>query len=100
MITIQDIKKWSKPHPLGEGARRTNIMNNAIEFSIVGGGKKALYGDFEKTFEVAIFDVESGEFMTRFFYPDGSDDVIPYMDGKDLESLVNQLIKDKDFQVR
>lgn len=99
MITVQDIIKWSKPHPVGEGSRRTRIMNNAIEFSIVGGGR-GLYGDFEKTFEVAIFDVESGDFMTRFFYPDGSDDVIPYMDGKDLEILLNQLIKDKDFQVR
>lgn len=99
MITVEDIIKWSKSHPIGEGAKRTRILNSAIEFSIVGGGR-GLYGDFEKTFEVAIFDVESGDFMTRFFYPDGSDDVIPYMDGKDLESLVNQLIKDKDFQVR
>jgi hypothetical protein len=99
MITVEDIIKWSKSHPVGGGSRRTRIMNNAIEFSIVGGGR-GLYGDFKKTFEVAIFDVESGDFMTRFFYPEGSDDVIPYMDGKDLELLVNNLIKDKDFQVR
>jgi len=38
--------------------------------------------------------------MTRFFYPEGNDDVIPYMGGKELEELVNKLIKDKDFQVR
>ena len=99
MITIQNIKDWSKPHSIGLGARRTRIANNAIEFSIVGGGT-GLYGDFENTFELAIFDVESGDFMTRFFYPEVGDDVIPYMSGEDLEKLVNKLIKDKDFQVR
>jgi len=38
--------------------------------------------------------------MTRFFHPEGGDDVIPYMSGEELEELVNRLIKDKDFQVR
>ena len=99
MITIENIKEWSKAHPIGNGARRTVISNKAIEFSIVGGAT-GLYGDFKDNFEVAIFDVESGEFMTRFFYPEGSDDVIPYISGEDLEKLVNRLIKDKDFQVR
>jgi hypothetical protein len=99
MITVKDIIKWSKPHPVGGGARRTRIMNNAIEFSIVGGGR-GLYGDFKKTFEVAIFDVESGDFMTKFFYPEGSDDVIGYMNSEELELLVNKLVKNRDFQVR
>ena len=99
MITIQNIKDWSKPHRSCSGAHHTRIANNAVEFSIVGGGT-GLYGDFENTFELAIFDVESGDFMTRFFYPEGGDDVIPYMRGEDLETLVNKLIKNKDFQVR
>lgn len=99
MITINQIIEWSNPHPIGMGARRTRIVTDAIEFSIVGGGK-GLYGDFEDSFEVAIFDVQSGEFMTRFFHPEGNDDVIPYMSGEELETLVNRLIKDKDFQVR
>lgn len=99
MITINDIKRWSQPHPIGGSARRTLISNDAIEFSIVG-GEKGLYGDFDKTFEVAIFDNETGEFITRFFQPDNDDDVIPYMDGEDLEKLVNKLIREKDFQVR
>jgi hypothetical protein len=51
-------------------------------------------------FEMAIFDKESGEFVTKFFYPDATDDVIGYMSGKDLETLVNKVLKDKDFQVR
>jgi hypothetical protein len=99
MITVNQIIEWSKPHPIGGGAKRTRIATDAIEFSIVG-GSTGLYGNFENTFEVAIFDVQSNEFMTRFFHPEGGDDVIPYMSGEELEELVNRLIKDKDFQVR
>lgn len=99
MITVNQIIEWSKPHPVGDGGKRTRIATDAIEFSIVGGAR-GLYGDFEDTFEVAIFDVQSGDFMTRFFHPEGGDDVIPYMSGEELEELVNRLIKDKDFQVR
>ena len=99
MITINQIKDWSSPHPIGNGGKRTRIVTDAIEFSIVGGAK-GLYGDFQDSFEVAIFDNQSGEFMTRFFHPEGNDDVIPYMSGAELEDLVNRLIKDKDFQVR
>jgi hypothetical protein len=51
MITIQNIKDWSKPHPIGldNGSRQTRIGNSRVEFSIVGGGT-GLYGDFDKTF--------------------------------------------------
>ena len=31
MITIEDIKKFSKPHPTGDGGRMTNIFNNKYE---------------------------------------------------------------------
>lgn len=99
MITLSQIKDWSKPHSLGEGGRRTLIKNKVIEISIVG-GRQGLYGDFEDDFEVAIFDNQSGEFKTRFFFPEISDDVIPYFSGEKLEQLVNQLIKGDDFQVR
>lgn len=99
MITISQIKDWSKPHSIGGDARRTLIKNKVIEFSIVG-GHKGLYGDFVDTFEVAIFDNQTGKFVTKFFYPEGSDDVIAYISGEKLEDLVNQLIKDDDFQVR
>jgi len=51
-------------------------------------------------FAIAIFDKESGDFITKFFYPEATDDVIGYMPGKDLESLVSKVLKDKDFQVR
>lgn len=99
MITIKDIIELSKPHPVGNGGRVTRIGNNNVEFSIVGGAS-GLYGDFMNDFELAIFDKENGEFVTKFFYPDATDDVIGYMSGKDLETLVNKVLKDKDFQVR
>jgi hypothetical protein len=106
MITIEDIKKWSKPHPLANvislkdrrGGRVSRFGNKEIEFSIVGGGT-GLYGDFDKTFEVAIFDRKSNDFVTRFFYPEATDDVIPYMDGDKVEELVNSVIKREDLSV-
>jgi hypothetical protein len=106
MITIEDIKKWSKPQPLANvislkdrrGGRVSRFGNKEIEFSIVGGGT-GLYGDFDKTFEVAIFDRKSNDFVTRFFYPEATDDVIPYMDGDKVEELVNSVIKREDLSV-
>ena len=97
MITIDDIKKWSKPHPiaLNKGARQTRIGNSRIELSIVGGGT-GLYGDFEKTFEVAIFDKKTGNFVTRY-YSGLSDDIVSYMDGEELEKLVNSIIREDNI---
>jgi hypothetical protein len=99
MITVKDIINLSKPHPVVEGGRVLVIGNDNVEFSIVGGAR-GLYGDFINDFEVAIFDKENGEFVTKFFYPEASDDVIGYMPGKSVESLINKVLKDKDFQVR
>ncbi len=96
MITIKDIIEWSKPHPL-DGGKMTRLYNDEIEFSIVG-GRSGLYGDFENDFEVAIIDKKSGDFITKFFYPEGSDDVIGYMKLEDVEKLVNQVLG-KGFQV-
>ncbi len=106
MITIEDIKKWSKPHPLTNvislkdrrGGRVSRFGNKEIEFSIVG-GSQGLYGDFETTFEVAIFDRKSNDFVTRFFYPEASDDVIGWMNADDVEKLVNSVIKREDLSV-
>ena len=100
MITIEDIKKWSKPHPMskylgnatGGKGRMSRFGNSKVTFSIVG-GDRGLYGNFEDTFEVAIFDNENGNFITRFFYPDTNDDVIDYMEASDVEELVNSVIK-------
>jgi hypothetical protein len=82
----------------GGKGRMSRFGNKEIEFSIVG-GDRGLYGDFEKTFEVAIFDRESNNFVTRFFYPEATDDVIPYMDADKVEELVNSVIKREDLSV-
>ena len=96
MITTENIIEWSKPHPL-DGGKMTRIHNDEIEFSIVG-GRSGLYGDFENDFEVAVIDRKNGEFVTRFFKPEISDDVIVYMKKEYLEEFVNQIFK-KGFQV-
>jgi hypothetical protein len=97
MITVDNIIEWSKPHEL-EGGKMTRIFNEEIETSIVG-GISGLYGDFEKDFELAIFDRKSDEFITKFFYPEGNDDVVGYMKGEDLIELLNKIFG-KGFQVR
>jgi len=97
MFTIKDIIDRSTPHPL-DGGKVTRFYNDEIEFSIVG-GRSGLYGDFENDFEVAIIDKKSGDFVTKFFYPEGNDDVIGYMKSEDVVKLVNQVLG-KGFQVR
>jgi hypothetical protein len=97
MITAENIIEWSKPHPL-EGGKMTRIYNDEIEFSIVG-GRSGLYGDFENDFEVAILDRKTGDFRTRFFKPELSDDVIGYMPKDELLEFLNQILG-KSFQVR
>ena len=99
MITIQNIIEFSKEHPSLKNGRITRIGNSNVEFSIVG-GTLGLYGDFINNFEVAIFDKENNEFITKFFYPDALDDVIPYMPKEDLETLINKVLRSNDFQVR
>lgn len=99
MITIEDIKSWSKPHPNGDGGRMTNIFNNKYELSIVGGAK-GLYGDFDETFEVAIFDSKDRNFVTMYFFPENGDDVVGYMKAENLEELVNSIFRNNGFQVR
>jgi hypothetical protein len=97
MITVEKIIEWSKPHQL-DGGKMTRIFNEEVEASIVG-GRSGLYGDFEKDFELAIFDRKNDEFVTKFFYSEGSDDVVGYMRGEDLTDLLNKIFG-KGFQVR
>ena len=97
MITIENIIEWSKPHPL-EGGKMTRLYNEEIEFSIVG-GRSGLYGDFVDDFEVAVLDRKTGDFRTRFFKPELSDDVIGYMPKDDMIQMLNQILK-TGFQVR
>jgi hypothetical protein len=102
MITIKDIKKWAKPHPttalLGGNGKQARFGNGKVEFSIVG-GDLGLYGDFKETFEVAILDLESRNFVTRIFYPEVNDDIIGWMTTDDVEKLVNSVIKREDLSI-
>ena len=97
MITVENIIEWSKPHPL-DGGKITRVYNDEIEFSIVG-GRSGLYGDFENDFEVAILDRKTGDFRTRFFKPELSDDVIGYMPKDEVTQFLNEILG-KSFQVR
>lgn len=97
MITIQQIQDWSKPHPVS-GGKRTNIYNDAVELSIVGGAS-GLYGDFKDDFEIAIIDRNSKEFVTKYFLPDANDDVVGHLPSDELESLANKIFH-SGFQVR
>ena len=97
MITIKDIIENSKPHGL-PGGKMTRLSNDKYTLSVVG-GTSGLYGDFEKDFEVAIIDRKDGEFITKFFYPEGNDDVIGYMSGDKMIELLNGIFS-KGFQVR
>lgn len=99
MITIQNIIDWSKPHPANpDKARQTVIFDDNVLFSVVG-GSQGLYGDFQDDFEVAIMTSDKKDFITKFFYPEGNDDVIPYMKPEDLLVLVNNIFR-KGFQVQ
>ena len=54
MITIQNIIEFSKEHPSLRNGRITQIGNNNVEFSIVG-GTSGLYGDFINNFKLNIY---------------------------------------------
>ncbi len=96
MITIDDIKKNSKPHMIGGSARMVRYGNDKLEFSVVG-GDQSLYGDFEKTFEVAIIDKETREFVTDYFMTESNHGVVGYVSGEELVSISNQVLN-KSFQ--
>jgi hypothetical protein len=102
MITIEEIIKWSKPHPLtkyvSDEGRISRFGDGRIEFSIVGGAR-GLYGNFTTTFEVAIIDLTTKNFVTNFFYPDAGSDVLGYMSTKEVEELVNSVIKRENLSV-
>jgi len=98
MISIDYIQDNSKP--LGVlGGKRITFYNDKYILSIVGGAM-GLYGDFEENFEVAIIDPQTGNFITKLFYPDNSDDVIPYLSEEKVEKILNTLFKEGGFQVR
>lgn len=95
MITVEDIIKFSKPHPWMLGGKQTTLVNKDIVLSIVG-GQSNLYGDFVETFEIAVIDKKTNEFITQHFFPQSYNDVLS-LSKKDLEEALNLYFK--NFQV-
>lgn len=87
-ITFEDIINNAKPQsPLG--GKQTLLRIGLYKVSIVG-GRAGLYGDFETTFEVAVFD-ENNNFVTEKVIPSADGDVIGWVDKEHLIEIVNTI---------
>jgi hypothetical protein len=87
MEPIDEVIKNRKPHPF-RGYKWSKNYGPFI-LSVVGGDKN-FYGDFVETFEVAIIDERSRNFVTRMFYG-GTCDVIPYMNRDEVSNIIKML---------
>lgn len=88
-LTAENIRKNSKPHPTarmraGDARMYREEIGDYI-ISIVGGAQ-GLYGDFVNTFEVALIDSTTGDFVTGVYSQRG-DDVLPYASIDEINSL-------------
>jgi hypothetical protein len=86
-MTISEIKSIAK-ETFG-GRKQSLIECEEYKISIVGG--PGLYGDFEKTFEIAVM-TKDGSFITKNFVDGLADDVIGYYSIEETENFVNRLI--------
>jgi hypothetical protein len=98
MITVQNIIDWASPHGLGRGMKHLRIGNEHFLFSIVGGGE-GLYGDFINTFEVAVINLDTNDYMTSFFF-DTDSEVVGHISGEEIVGVINRINNKNDFQVR
>ncbi len=81
----------AKEHPKGCG-KVVHYGDNEVMFSVVG-GCDSLYGDFEKTFEVAILDRKTRDFITDRFYSKSNYGVIGWMTDDELVELSCKVLK-------
>ena len=87
METIEDIINNKKPHPF-KGYKWSKKYGPWI-LSIVG-GDGSFYGDFNETFEVAIIDSRSRNFVTRLFYG-VTEDVLAYITREEVQKIIQML---------
>ncbi len=83
-LTIQDVLNKKKVRDFNGYQSFFNFGKYGV--SIVGGAQ-GLYGDFEKTFEVAIIENKSRNFVTKLFC--GGGDVKGYCSIEDVEDILN-----------
>jgi hypothetical protein len=86
--TIEDIFEMKQPHPLG--GYQTSIDMGKYVISIVGGGR-GLYGDFKTTFELAVIDQKSGDFVTQKLIPSADGEVMGWVDKEQLMDIINSI---------
>ena len=91
-LTKEILNKESKPHHLVEGGKIYTQKIGKYTLSIVGGGK-GLYGDFEKTFEVAIFNERDG--FERVFLNTSYDDVEGYTTLEEINEIIAKIPRKK-----
>lgn len=94
MITFEQVLEKSQPHPVGEG-RMVRYETPQLIISIVG-GRQGLYGDFNESFEMAIIDKKSNDFISDKLYSeycDSSGQIMPYVTREQMLKVVNELVK-------
>jgi hypothetical protein len=83
-LTIQDVQDKKR-------VRDFNGYQSFFDFGKYGvsivGGAQGLYGDFEKTFEVAIVENKNSNFVTKLFC--GGGDVKGHCSIEEVESILN-----------
>lgn len=87
METIEDIIQNKQHHPF-KGYKWSKKYGPWV-LSVVG-GDGAFYGDFVETFEVAIMDSRTNNFVTRLFYG-GTEDVLAYITRDEVQKIVDML---------
>lgn len=94
-ISIEHIQKNALMHPMSvegffSGAQQYKEVIGDYEISIVGGDER-LYGDFVTTFEVAVIDSKTHEFVTESFSKKAYGGVLPHGSIEDVNEVYNNV---------
>jgi len=93
-ITFEDVISKSIPHGFPDGGKRCIFETSDNIISIVG-GRVGLYGDFDRTFEVAIIDKTTNNFVSKKYFPEYSDsigEIMPYITREEMLEVVNKML--------